>query len=265
MLKDKVIGQVADTATIEKMRKMLALSNGKSKEGDREIDAATEAQAIAAATKLQDLLMRYGMTEDDLGEYSIDEVHEEHISTLKNIPEAWYSHLLHSVCDACFCKWFKRTSQVWTGKVWRKEYKIIIYGRSTNMKIARNLFAYLQPLAYTLGYQAGAEYKKKYGRAASTAFFASFKQGFAVKLGERMKEKKDEMIRQGLGKTDDSQAFTPEQVMKHVTAEEKVLILKRDALQIRTVAGKEWNIQSQAGYETGQDKGDTVSLHTQLG
>jgi hypothetical protein len=251
---------VANEAAIRKMKALLTLAKGTSAEA--RLSSSTEAEAAVAANKLQQMLLRYNLSADSLEEMgqTVGEmaVGEQTLSVLNSPMEVWYQHLLHAVVEVCSCRMFFYTDSKYVrGKI-KKSYRITLAGRPLNVAMARELFSYLSPLAYSLGY------KEAKGEKLSAAWYASFKQGYAIRMAERLRKKQAEMQEKGLEKETGEEAVTGLVVASFYEKELMAVKGYLAKLNLRTVPGKNWNILDNDGYQKGQAAGEQVSLHQQI-
>ena len=164
----------------EKAHKLLALANG----------GATEAEAEAAIAKAQQIMLEHNLSMaliERAGKTAEDGARIKD-GRNKSLMFTWKRDLLASVCEANFCMLFIRWERTRSKENIAKGYEVI--GRESNVAAVHVMFDYLLNTIERLIVDAcGLSPQERYSKWAH-----SFRVGCAVRLGERLIERKNRQV-----------------------------------------------------------------------
>ncbi|MDQ2096664.1 MAG: DUF2786 domain-containing protein [Tychonema bourrellyi B0820] len=226
---------MADTNIVDKIKKLLALAT-----------SSNENESTAAAEKASLLLAQYNLSLADLGPNQQEEISESGVETTPRYV-TWKMILLSGIAEANGCNAMRNT---YTGTMF-------LVGTSTNLTVCTHLYEYLSHAI-----ERRAKYRKGSGRGL--AYLNAFRVGCATKLRQRLLEQKSEMEESGIPGVGDV-AATPAIVVRSMFEKNQQAIAK----YLETLGGKVKKrtgsqISSEAGFNTGYEVGDQISLHKQV-
>lgn len=221
--------QVTDSI-LEKIQKCLALSNN-----------PNENEAKVAAQRVQELLLKYNLSMEDILDPSEKEKITEEIKQGScNYTAKWEMLLLNTITQHYFCKLLIRGN----GK-----YSII--GRLSNTKTAVSMFDYLSQASVRL-----ANSKIKQGSKDA------FKIGFARGIEERLEAIRKEQEQNGIKETNCTAVMVVNLKDKMNKENDQYMRSKyRNLGTYRTSANRNFDHQS---YARGIEASKSVSLNTQI-
>jgi hypothetical protein len=226
---------MADTSIVEKIKKLLALAT-----------SSNENESTAAAAKASVLLAQYNLSLADLGHNSQEEIGELGVETTPRYVN-WKMILLSGIAEANGCNAMRNT---YTGNMF-------LLGTSTNLIVCKHLYEYLSHAI-----ERRAKYRKGSGRGL--AYLNAFRVGCATRLRQRLLEQKQEMEESGIPGAADV-AATPAIVVRSMFEKNQQAIadyLQSLGAKVKTRTGSQ--ISSEAGFNTGYEVGDRISLHKQV-
>jgi len=226
---------MADTSIVDKIKKLLALAT-----------SSNENESTAAAEKASLLLAQYNLSLADLGPNHQEEIDESRVETTSKFV-TWKMILLSGIAEANGCNAMRNS---YTGSMF-------LVGTSTNLTVCTHLYEYLSQAI-----ERRANYRKGNGRGL--AYLNAFRVGCATRLRQRLLEQKQEMEESGIPGVGDA-AATPAIVVRSMFEKNQQAIAK----YLETLGGKVKKrtgsqISSEAGFNTGYEVGDQISLHKQV-
>ncbi len=226
---------MADKNIVEKIKKLLALAT-----------SSNENESTAAAEKASLLLAQYNLSLADLGPNHQEEIDETDVETTSKFV-TWKMILLSGIAEANCCNAMRNS---YTGSMF-------LVGTSTNLIVCKHLYEYLNSAI-----ERRAKYRKGNGRGL--AYLNAFRVGCATRLRQRLLEQKQEMERSGIP-GEGNAAATPGIVVRSMFERNQQAIfdyLESKGAKVRTRSGAQ--ISSEAGYNSGYEVGDRISLNKQV-
>lgn len=226
---------MAETSIVDKIKKLLALAT-----------SSNENESTAAAQKASLLLAQYNLSLADLGPNQQEEIDESRVETTSKFV-TWKMILLSGIAEANGCNAMRNS---YTGSMF-------LVGNSTNLIVCTHLYEYLSQAI-----ERRAKYRKGNGRGL--AYLNAFRVGCATRLRQRLLEQKQEMEESGIPGVGDG-AATPGIVVRSMFEKNQQAIadyLENLGAKVKTRTGSQ--ISSEAGFNTGYEVGDKISLHKQV-
>ncbi|WP_341733291.1 DUF2786 domain-containing protein [Microcoleus sp. EPA2] len=226
---------MADTNIVEKIKKLLALAT-----------SSNENESTAAAEKASLLLAQYNLSLADLGPNQQEEISESGVETTPRYV-TWKMILLSGIGEANGCNAMRNS---YTGSMF-------LVGTSTNLIVCTHLYEYLSQAI-----ERRAKYRKGSGRGL--AYLNAFRVGCATRLRQRLLEQKQQMEESGIPGVGDV-AATPAIVVRSMFEKNQQAIadyLQSLGAKVKTRTGSQ--ISSEAGFNSGYEVGDKISLHKQV-
>lgn len=226
---------MAETSIVDKIKKLLALAT-----------SSNENESTAAAEKASLLLAQYNLSLADLGPNHQEEIDESRVETTSKFV-TWKMILLSGIAEANGCNAMRNS---YTGSMF-------LVGTSTNLIVCTHLYEYLSQAI-----ERRAKYRKGNGRGL--AYLNAFRVGCATRLRQRLLEQKQEMEESGIPGVGDG-AATPGIVVRSMFEKNQQAIadyLENLGAKVKTRTGSQ--ISSEAGFNTGYEVGDKISLHKQV-
>ena len=226
---------MAETSIVDKIKKLLALAT-----------SSNENESTAAAEKASLLLAQYNLSLADLGPNHQEEIDESRVETTSKFV-TWKMILLSGIAEANGCNAMRNS---YTGSMF-------LVGTSTNLIVCTHLYQCLSSAI-----ERRANYRKGNGRGL--AYLNAFRVGCATRLRQRLLEQKQEMEESGIPGVGDA-AATPAIVVRSMFEKNQQAIA--DYLQslggkVKTRTGSQ--ISSEAGFNSGYEVGEKISLHKQV-
>jgi len=168
---------------LEKVKLLLNLSRDK---------GATEAEALSALEKAQQLLFKYNLEMADVEKFELpsqeaEKMVEEWVSldagNFNNQPKEWKIRLASAVARNNFCEILVATCSV------------IFLGKKLDIEVCKELYAFIVSQAEALATEATVAYKRSnpYLREHPMRFKNNFLHGLVVRVTQRLKERLAEM------------------------------------------------------------------------
>lgn len=226
---------MADKNIVEKIKKLLALAT-----------SSNENESTAAAEKASLLLAQYNLSLADLGPNHQEEIDEAGVETTSKFV-TWKMILLSGIAEANCCNAMRNN---YTGSMF-------LVGSSTNLIVCSHLYEYLSSAI-----ERRAKYRKGNGRGL--AYLNAFRVGCATRLRQRLLEQKEEMERSGIP-GEGNAAATPGIVVRSMFEKSQQAIadyLTSKGAKVKTRSGAQ--ISSDAGFNSGYEVGDRISLNKQM-
>lgn len=161
---------VPDDKILDRIRRLLALST-----------SANEFEASLAASRAQDLLLKYNLEMSQITQPVEDEIERWNFQT--PIIEGWLSHLMNGVarCNLCrvvqdkgYKEGERKGNEFIPGKEMREFY---LFGKKPNLEVTEFMYAYL-----------AAEIDRLTPKGKSAKYKTSFRMGAVIIINERMRE-----------------------------------------------------------------------------
>lgn len=151
---------------VDKIKKLLTLSKD---------EAATEAEAQAAALAAQKLLAKYNMDMDEVMLEKEPEVIKDIMDSSEFKGYLWAKQLANTVAKNYSCKLFLRGNN------------IVFYGYKEHTEIAKEVFRFLFEIGNKLALQESREYYREHGncKGVYNSFAMGFYRGVKSKLDEQ--------------------------------------------------------------------------------
>ena len=226
---------MVETSIVERIKKLLALAT-----------SSNENESTAAAEKASVLLAQYNLGLADLGPNHQEEIDQSGVETTSKFV-TWKMMLLSGIAEANGCTGMRNT---YSGSMF-------LVGSSTNLIVCKHLYEYLSSAI-----EKRAKYRKGSGRGL--AYLNAFRVGCATRLRQRLLEQKWEMEESGIPGSADT-AATPAIVVRSMFEKNQQAIAKYlETLggKVKTRTGSQ--ISSEAGYNSGYEVGDKISLNQQV-
>lgn len=149
---------------VERIKKLLALAEGK---------GATEAEVTAAALAAQRLI-----AQNDVEQWEIHSVNAEPIGEVRTnqAPRRWRCHLASIVAPAFRCECYQNTE--WNFEAARRETTVVFYGYKTDATAAAITFNTL----YKIGNRLASRFSRSAERGSYNAYVLGFVNGVRLEL-----------------------------------------------------------------------------------
>lgn len=249
-----------DVKILDKVRKLLLLTQ-----------SANEHEAATAMAHAQRLAVRHGidLSQVDTEETEVLEPIDSEVIFKSGKRSAWRTSIAQSAASAFLCHMHNSYAGDWvrTKRAWRKQYRtIVITGSSTNRTIAVSMIHYLWKTGERLADEALQAYTS-WGRSDARNYRQSFLLGYKDRICSRLREETRQIRRKGIVTPAPSESATALAVCALFDREEKrrEQFFEFQGIEFRPSAGFSGRIHSHAAYSAGQDAGNDVSLHRQVG
>jgi hypothetical protein len=217
-----------DKSIKEKIQKLIAM-------GER---GGTEAEMMVAMQKVQELLVKHGLSMTDVSEVEKEEAAVDYSEGLA-ARSVWQQVLAYGVANLYFCTCFKSGG---------RQRRMIFVGKPSNVMIVKQICSYLIALGDRLAKETGQD----------VHFKNSFKQGYGSRISQRCFA---EIRNAKEGKLTDTSTGTALVVapLYDRAKQENQLALRSKGINLRS--SYSWNtVRDGNGYAAGVSAGNSVGL-----
>lgn len=171
---------MADHPMINKIRKLLALADSARN--------SSEAEAQAAALKVQEMLQDYGLSlaEVEAAGGKADDGNRDKITTDRRALYQWQQSLMARLAENNFCLWHLRTVEAHDGRKLRRSKRHVLVGRQLNIDVTLATYDYIATAVRRAAHEQGFDH------ANNERDHHTFLDGAISRINERLRDKRRE-------------------------------------------------------------------------
>jgi len=228
---------------IKKIQKLLAMSQA---------NGASENEAMMAATKVQQLLQEHNLS---LGEIKDNQTIEDIDWEKVEIDNAkWKGWIRQATAELYFCTTY---NDIKFDNDFKRVKVAVFVGRESNRIVAKSMYDYF---INTVERMSDNEFKNVAGSKAEINKMAfNFKMGCALSLTRKINEKLQEVKSQSTQNNGNLPMLYKNELQLN-----RNWLLEKKKVKLKSGFTSRINIKDREAYSRGQEKGNKISLNTQV-